>query len=94
MGHKVSLKGGNQVPGVTREEECSGLAGGPYAEKQQDGEARQTRVSIMAPLLSLGLPAVPVLNCFTSSSEKWALNTMQGWILTHASKMHDKVLGI
>lgn len=33
MGHKVSLKGGNQVPGITREEECSGLAGGPYAEK-------------------------------------------------------------
>lgn len=33
MGHKVSLKGGNQVPGVTREEECSSLAGGPYAEK-------------------------------------------------------------
>lgn len=29
----VSLKGGNQVPGVTKEEECSGLAGGPDAEK-------------------------------------------------------------
>lgn len=54
MGHRVSLKGGDRVPLVTSEGvSCAQCRTAIVLRKQQDSEARQTRVGILAPFLRL-----------------------------------------